>query len=60
MERACKECGRITDKPVCPICKVQKLSSDWSGMVIIIDPRDSVIGEKINAKTRGRFALRVR
>lgn len=58
-EKACKECGIITDLDVCVICK-SPTSQDWLGYVSIIDPENSEVAKKLNIKTKGKFALRVR
>ncbi|MGB7571650.1 MAG: transcription elongation factor subunit Spt4, partial [Methanothrix sp.] len=32
-EQACRECRRIVEGQVCPICNSASLSKDWSGYV---------------------------
>jgi len=59
-ERACRDCHRIVKGDDCPVCHSGALSSDWSGYVIIIDPARSRIAQKMDIKTRGKFALKVR
>ncbi|MBI5253239.1 MAG: DNA-directed RNA polymerase subunit E'' [Euryarchaeota archaeon] len=58
-ERACKECGRITELDVCVVCKTPT-SSDWMGYVSVIDAEKSEIAKKLNIAAKGRYALRVR
>jgi DNA-directed RNA polymerase subunit E" len=58
-ERACKECGRITNLDICKVCRVPT-SPDWMGYVSVIDPEDSMIAGKLNIKTKGKYALRVK
>ncbi len=58
-ERACKECGRITELDVCIVCKTPT-SSDWIGYVSVIDAEKSEIAKKLNMDAKGRYALRVR
>ena len=60
--RACKVCHTIieSDQNTCPACKSQNLSTDFSGMVIIIDPEGSEIAKKLNVRTPGTYAIRVR
>lgn len=58
-EKACKECGKLTDGEVCPICR-SSTSTDWLGYVAIADPEKSEIAGKLNLKVKGRYALRVR
>lgn len=50
----------VSSGPICPNCKSSNLSSDWSGLLIVIDPENSEIAKKLNIKTPGKYALRVR
>ncbi len=59
-EQVCRECHRIVAGQTCPICGSSNLSSDWSGMVIIIDPERSEIAKKIDVKVADKYALKVR
>ena len=58
-ERACKECGRISDLDVCVNCK-SPTSPDWIGYVNILDPENSRIAQRLEIKTKGKYALRVK
>jgi DNA-directed RNA polymerase subunit E" len=59
-EKACKNCRFISNGPICPNCKSNNLSDDWSGLVVIIDPSASEVGKRMGIKAAGRYALRVR
>ncbi len=60
-ERACKNCNRIVeDSDECPVCKNIDLSNSWSGIVVIYDPEDSEIADKLGIATPGRYAIRVK
>ncbi|MCS3923045.1 transcription elongation factor subunit Spt4 [Methanosalsum natronophilum] len=59
-EMVCRECHRILKGQTCPICGTGNLSSDWSGMVIIIDPQKSEIAKKMGIESKDRYALKVR
>ena len=59
-EQACRECRRIVEGQVCPICNSASLSKDWSEYVVIIDPKESIIAEKLEIKLPGKYALKVR
>jgi len=61
-EKACKNCHLITkkDKSLCPKCKTHTLSDDFSGEVILLDPRNSKIARYMNIIMKGKYALRVR
>jgi len=60
MSRACRNCHYITDESVCPICKSTELSGDYSGLVVILDPDESLIAEKMEITKPGRYALKIR
>ncbi|MBN2111369.1 MAG: DNA-directed RNA polymerase, subunit E'' [Methanosarcinaceae archaeon] len=59
-EQVCRECHRVISGQTCPVCGSSNLSSDWSGMVIIIDPELSEIAKKIDVKVADKYALKVR
>ena len=60
-EKACEDCHRIVeDSSECPVCKSNKLSSSWSGLVVIYDPEDSEIAERLEIQTPGKYAIRTR
>jgi len=59
-EQACRECRRIVEGQVCPICNSASLSKDWSGYVVIIDPKESILAQKLEITLPGRCALKVR
>lgn len=59
-DKACKNCRFISNGPICPNCKSNNLSDDWSGLVVIIDPLTSEVAKRMGIKAAGRYALRVR
>jgi len=59
-ERACKTCHLITSKEMCPKCKTHSLSDDFSGIVVVLDPKNSDVAKRLNFDTAGKYALRVR
>lgn len=59
-EKVCRECHLIFRGSTCPHCKTSALSDDFSGLVIILDPKDSSIAQAMGVKEKGRYALRVR
>lgn len=60
-ERACKQCKRIVeDEDECPVCKNNDLSGSYSGTVVIYNPEDSKIAERLEVKTPGKYAIRVK
>jgi DNA-directed RNA polymerase subunit E" len=59
-DQVCRECHRIVEGLVCPICGSASLSKDWSGYVVILDPKGSVIANRLGITLPGRYALKVR
>lgn len=58
----CRECYRVleADEEICPVCGSESLSDDWAGYVVIIDPEESEIAEKMGVDREGKYALKVR
>jgi DNA-directed RNA polymerase subunit E" len=60
-EKACKTCHLITkNETICPKCKTHTLSEDYTGEVIIINPKESKFAEYLKIHYPGKYALRVR
>jgi DNA-directed RNA polymerase subunit E" len=61
-DKACRECHFISygSTSICPKCKSTNLSDDFSGVVVIIDPKGSAIARAMKVKEKGHYALRVR
>lgn len=60
VEKACTNCNRLIEKGnTCDICKNNELTTNWRGLVVVYDPEQSEIAEKIGVATAGRYAVRV-
>jgi DNA-directed RNA polymerase subunit E" len=59
-ERACKTCHLITTKEMCLKCHTHTLSDDFSGIIIVLDPKNSELAKRLNFDVAGKYALRVR
>jgi DNA-directed RNA polymerase subunit E" len=57
--KACKICYRLTEGDTCSFCH-EPTSKHWYGYLIIIDPKNSLISQKINIAIPGKYALKVR
>ena len=55
MKKACKKCNRITEKDMCPVCGGGDLSKRFSGLVIITDPANSKVADKLGIKEKGKY-----
>ncbi len=62
LQKACRSCKYIVeeDTAVCPSCGGTDFSTDWSGLVVILDPDTSEIAKILGVKRAGRYAIRVR
>lgn len=58
--KACRKCHFLTERNICPICKSTSLTTDFSGLVIIIDPENSEVAKKLQITQPGSYALKVR
>ena len=58
-EMACRKCKFVTIGKVCPICKSSDLTPDWRGIVLIVDPINSVVANSLGIKEKGKYALKV-
>jgi len=59
-EKACRKCHLIAHGSTCPRCKEATMSDDFSGLVIIFDPKGSKIAAAMGIKEKGKYALKVR
>ncbi len=58
-ERACTRCNYISFEKTCPLCGTET-SSDWTGLIVVVDPAESQLAEELNINSPGRYALKVR
>jgi len=58
-EFACRKCHMLTTEKKCPNDGSNELSSEWSGLVIVLDPKKSQVAQTLNITVRGRYALKV-
>ncbi len=61
--KACRRCRTINhdrNNPRCVECNSTDLTSEFSGVVYIVDPENSEIAKKLQIDTPGEYALRVR
>ncbi|MCW4012426.1 MAG: DNA-directed RNA polymerase subunit E'' [Candidatus Bathyarchaeota archaeon] len=58
--RACRSCKNISDETVCPVCKGTEFSEDYSGLLVVLDPENSILAEKLDTTEEGQYALKIR
>ena len=57
-KKACKNCGALVLKDICPNCHDAKLTENWKGRIIVVEPENSEIAKKLSIKHKGEYAIR--
>lgn len=58
-ELACRKCHMLTHDKVCPNDRSTELSTEWSGLIIVLDVKNSNVAQTLNIIVPGRYALKV-
>lgn len=58
-EHACLKCKTLTTDKACPNDGSTELSSEWSGLIIVINPERSQVAKTLGITKPGRYALKV-
>jgi DNA-directed RNA polymerase subunit E" len=58
--RACRTCKNISEDSICPVCRGSEFSDDYSGLLIVLEPDNSLLAEKLETNEPGAFALKIR
>ena len=58
-EMACRKCKYVTTGKVCPACKSSDLTPDWNGIVLVVEPSDSIVAKTLGITEKGKYALKV-
>jgi len=58
--KVCRECHKVVEGEACVTCGSTNLSEDWTGYLIVVDPKRSGIAKQMNIDMPGRYALKVR
>ena len=58
--RACRYCKNINEGSVCPVCRNTEFSDDYSGLLVVLDPENSILAEKLDTNESGNYALKIR
>lgn len=59
--KACKTCRLISAEPEkCPLCQSTDLTEKYSGQLVVVDPEKSEIGQKLQIKAPGTYAIKIR
>jgi DNA-directed RNA polymerase subunit E" len=59
IQKACKECKTIIESGSrCPKCSSENISDNSKGKIIIINPEQSEIAQKLKIKDKGTYAIK--
>ncbi len=58
--KACKICKNIYEGDKCPNCDSKESTDSFKGRIVILNPEKSEIAKKLNIKSKGNFAIKVR
>ncbi len=58
--KVCRECKLFVDGDVCPHCNESNFSRSWKGVVMVNDPNDSEIAQKLEITKKGKYCLWVK
>jgi DNA-directed RNA polymerase subunit E" len=50
----------VTEANVCPVCRGTEFSDDFSGILVVLDPENSVLAKKLEIEVPGTYALKIR
>ncbi len=59
--KACRKCGALApgDAKICPYCGASEFTTNWEGMIIILDPESSVLARELGIEKPAMFAIKV-
>jgi len=58
-EKACRNCKRIYEGDICPICERRDTSDAFKGKIEIINTEKSEIGEQLKINKKGIYAIKL-
>ena len=60
-DKACRSCRYVLEEggDVCPICGSNSFTTFWRGYVVVMNPEQSQIAQKMGLTKAGKYALRL-
>lgn len=59
--KACKLCRTVYEgEDKCPNCDAKESTEGFKGRIVLFNPEESEIAQKIGLKSKGNFAIKVR
>ena len=59
-QKACKICNAIYEGAKCPKCESKESTESFKGRIMVLNPENSEIAQKLNIKSKGNFAIKTR
>lgn len=59
-QKACKICNAIYEGAKCPKCESKESTESFKGRIVVLNPENSEIAQKLNIKSKGNFAIKTR
>ncbi len=59
-KKVCRNCKRIVEEEICPICKSNQFNSTWQGRISVLDSKSSVVSRKMGIASEGEYAIKSR
>jgi len=59
-QKACKICKKIYEGNKCPKCDSKESTDSFKGRIVVLNAEKSEIAKKLNIKSKGNFAIKVR
>lgn len=59
-QKACKNCKLIYEGDKCPKCESKDSTESWKGRVLILNPEQSEIAQKVKIKDKGAYAIKTK
>lgn len=59
-KKYCKKCKILVDEDKCPQCGDNDLSTNTQGRLVVIDANKSIVAKKLDRKTKGEYAIRLK
>lgn len=57
-DKACKNCGCLTNEKECPTCKSKQFVEKFKGKAILLEATNSIVADKMEKKVNGKFAIK--
>jgi len=58
-DKACKICRRIVKGNICPICKNSNLTTNWRGVLVVLNT-ESEIAKEAGITSPGKYAIKTK